>query len=75
MNENELYVVKENKSDYPLITEIDSVIDKCFRDCHNKYFHNFKYESIYDIKLTSITKNEIINLTIRGKSMILYELN
>ena len=75
MNENEIYVVKEHKFDNPIITEIDSIIDKCFRDCHNSYFHNFKYEYIYDIKLTNITKNEIINLTISGKSMNLYELN
>ena len=44
MIENELYVVKEYKFDKSLITEIDSIIDKCFRDFHNKYFHNFKYE-------------------------------
>ena len=75
MNENELYVVKKYKFDNPIITEIDSIIDKCFRDCHKSYFHNFKYECIYDIKLTNITNNEIINLTISGKSMNLYELN
>ena len=75
MNENELYVVKEYKFDNPIITEIDSIIDKCFRDCHNSYFHNFKYECIYDCKLTNITNNEIFNLTISGKSMNLYELN
>ena len=75
MKENELYVVKEYKFDNPIITEIDCVIDKCFRDCHNSYFHNSKYECIYDIELTNITNNEIINLTISGKSMNLYELN
>ena len=75
MNENELYVVKEYIFDNPLITEIDSLIDKCFRDCHNSYFHSFQYECIYDIELTNITNNEIINLKIRGKSMNLYELN
>ena len=69
MNENDLYVVKEYKFDNPIITEIDSILDKCFRGCHNSYFHNFKYECIYDIKLTNITNNEIINLTIIGKSM------
>ena len=42
MNENELYVVKEYNIDCPLITEIDSIIDKCFRGCHNKYFPIFK---------------------------------
>ena len=29
MIENELYVVKEHIFDYPLITEKDSIIDKC----------------------------------------------
>ena len=75
MNENKLYVVKEYKFDNPVITEIDSIIDKCFRDCHNSYFHNFKYECIYDIKLTSFNKNEIINLTLSGKIMGLFEIN
>ena len=75
MNENEIYVVKEYKFDNPLITEIDSIIDKNFRDCHNNYFHSFKYDCIYDIKINNITNNEIINLTIIGKSKNLYELN
>ena len=75
MNENEIYVVKEYKVDNPLITERDSIIDKCLRDCHNNYFHSFKYECIYDIKLTKITNKEIINLTISGKRMGLFELN
>ena len=75
MNENELYVVKEYEFDNPLITEIDSLLDKCFRDCHNNHFHDFKYECIYDIKLTNITNNEIDILTFSGKSMDLYELN
>ena len=68
MNENELYVFKEYKFNNPLITKIDSIIDSC----HNKYFHIFKYECIYDIELTNITNNEIINLTIMGKSMNLW---
>ena len=75
MNENELYVVKEYKFDNPIITELDSIIDKCFRHCHNSYFHNFKYECFYDIKLTNITNKELIILTISGKSMGLFEIN
>ena len=74
MNENKLYDVKEYKVEYPLITKIDSLIDSCYRDCQNKYFRNFKYECIHDITLTNITNNEIINLTISGKNMDLYEL-
>ena len=45
MNENELYA-QEYEYDNPLITDIDSLKDSCFRECHNIYFHNFKYESI-----------------------------
>ena len=75
MNENELYVVQEYKFDNPIITEIDSIIDKFFTERHKSYFHNFKYECIYDIKITIITNNEIINLTISGKSMGLFEIN
>ena len=75
MNENELYVVKEYKFDNPLITKIDSIIDGCYRDCHNNFFHTYKYVCIYDIKLTNITNNEIINITISDESLGLYELN
>ena len=75
MNENELYVVKECKFDNPLFHKIDSIIDGCYRDCHNKYFHTFKYVCIYDIKLTNITNNEIFNITVSDESMNLFELN
>ena len=74
MNENELYVVKECKFDNPLITKIDLILYSWYRDYHKKYFDTFKHECFYDIKLTNITNIEIINLTISGKSMILYEL-
>ena len=66
MIENELFVVGEYKFDNSIITEIDSIKDKCFRNCRNNYFHNFEYECIYDIKLTNITNIEIFNLTISG---------
>ena len=75
MNENELYVLKEYKFDNPLFQKIDSIIDGCYRDCHNKYFHTFKYVCIYDIKFTNITNNEIIIRTISDESMNLFELN
>ena len=75
MNENEIYVVKEYNFDNPPITKIDSIIDGCYRDCHNNYFHTFKYVCIYDIRLTNITNNEIIIITISDESLGLYELN
>ena len=44
MDENELYIAKKSKFDNPLITDIASRIDSCFRDFHNIYFQNFIYE-------------------------------
>ena len=55
MNENEIQAVKEYKFDIPLPTKIYSIIDGCYRDCHNKYFFTFKNVCVYDIKLTNIT--------------------
>ena len=72
MKENEIYVAKEYKLDNPIITKKDSIINSCFKDCDNNYFHNFKYKCIFDINLTNITNNEIINLIISGKSMDLF---
>ena len=46
MNENQLTIVKEYKFNNPIITEIDSMLDKCFRDCHYNYFHKFKFECV-----------------------------
>ena len=57
------------------LLKIDSIIDNCYRDCHNKYFHTFTYSCIYDIKLKNITNNEIFNITISDESMNLFELN
>ena len=74
IKENELYVVKEYKFDNPLITDIVSIIDSCFKDFQNISFHNFKYKCIYDIKHTNITDFEIFSLTISGKSMNWYDL-
>ena len=68
-------IVKEYKFDNPLCFHEVSIIDSCFKDCHKSYFQIFKYECIYDFKLTNITDNEIFNLTISGKSMNLYHLN
>ena len=57
MNENELYVVKKSKFDNQPITEIDSKLEKSFKDCHNKYFHKFKFDYIYDIAISNFTNN------------------
>ena len=68
-------IAKEQEFDKPLIQKIDSVNEKCISHCHNKYFHTFDHLCVYDIKLTKIGNNEIINLTISIKSMNLYDLN
>ena len=75
MKENENNVVKQHKLDNPLITNIDSIADKCYRHCHNSCVHNFNYECIYDIELTNTTNIEIINFTISAKSMNLFVIN
>ena len=75
MNENQLTVVKNFEFDKPLIQRTDSVMDNCSRDSHNKFFHIIKTYCINFVDITSITNNEIINLTISDKSMNLYKIN
>ena len=70
MNKNQLSIVKEYEFDNPLIQNIDSIIDKCYRDCHNNYYHTFEYECVYDLNFTND-----INFTISGKNLGVYELN
>ena len=72
---NENVIVKEYEFDKQLIHKIDSIIDNCITDCHDKNFHTINHMCVYDIKLTNITNNETIILTISGKSKNLYELN
>ena len=67
--------MKEYRFDNPLITKIDSIIDNCYRDCHNKYYHTFEYECEYDIKLTNIRNKETVNLTFVDISIDLFKLN
>ena len=71
----EKVIFKEYEFDEPLIHTIDSIVDICIRDCHNKYFHTFDHICVYDLKLTNNTKIETIKLTISGKSVGLYEIN
>ena len=73
MKEN--VIVKEYEIDNPLIQNIDSIIDKCIRDCHNSYFHTFDHICEYNLNFTNITNNETVNFLISDKSMGMYELN
>ena len=36
MNKNQSTIVEEYEFSKPLIHQIDSIIDKCYRGCHNK---------------------------------------
>ena len=72
---NESVIVKEYGFDKPLIQKLDSIIDNCIRDCHDKYFHTFDHLCVYDINFTNIANNETVNFTISDKTMGLYESN
>ena len=74
MNKNNLAVLKEYEYHKPLIHKIDSIIDNCIRDCHNKYCHTFDVICVYDINFKNIGNNERINIPVSDKSMGLYEL-
>ena len=67
--------VKEFKFNEPLIHKIDSIIDNCIRDCHNKYFHTFDHKCVYVKNFTNITNIETVIFTLSHKNMSLYELN
>ena len=67
-------LLKKHKFDIPIISEIDCMLDKCFKGCHNNYFQKFLCECTYDNKLTNTTNVEVVSLTISGKSMNLYDL-
>ena len=60
MNENQLTIVKEYDFNKPFIHKKDSIIDNCYRDCHNKYYHTFEFKCEYDIQLTNKRNNEIL---------------
>ena len=72
---NQLTIVKEYEFSKPFIHKIETRIDNCYRDCHNKPYHTFEYISQYDINLENFAENEMINMTISGESMGFYELN
>ena len=75
INGIELTVVKEYEYYNILIQNIDSIINKCYRDCYYKYFHTFSYECVYDINFRNKTNNEIVTLTFSGRNLGMYEIN
>ena len=75
INKDKLTIVKEYEFENPLIQNINSIIDKCYRDCHNNYYHTFEYECVYKLNFTNINNNETVNFTISDKESTMYELN
>ena len=75
MNENQLTIVEKYKTDNPIITKIDSLIDNSIGDCHHKYFHTFDHISENDLNFTNNGNNESVKFPIFDKSMASYELN
>ena len=75
MNEIQLAIVKKYEFIKPVVHKTDSIIDKSYRDCHNKNYHSIGYESEYDNQLTKIRSDEMVSLTIADKSMSFYEIN
>ena len=75
INGIELTVVKEYEYYNIPIQNIDSIIDKCLRDCYYKYFHTFSYECVYDINFRNKTNYEIVTLTFSGRNLHMYEIN
>ena len=71
---NDKIFVKEYEINNPVIQKMDSLINDCIRDCHNKYFHTFDHICEYDLNFTNTTNNETVNFTISDKSMRMYEL-
>ena len=76
INKNKLTIVKEHEFKNPLIQNIDSISDRCYRNCYNIYYHTFEYECVYDLNFTNINNNnETVNFTIFDKNLGMYELN
>ena len=74
INENELTVVKEYEFENLPIQNINSIFTTCYMDCHDKYFHTFKYKGIYNLNFTNVINNEIFNFTISDTSLNINEL-
>ena len=54
MNQNQLTVVKEYEFDNPLIQNIDSIINKRYRDCHKNIITHLNM-NVYTILILQMT--------------------
>ena len=68
-------VVKEHEFHKPLLSEIDSIIDNCKRDCYYKYYHAYKMTLEYNINFTNKRNIEMYNLSISNIPVGSYEIN
>ena len=75
LNANQLTIVKKYEINKSLVHKIDSIVDKCIRNCHHRYFHTFEYRCVYNNKLTNTANKERNRLLVPDKSMGLCELN
>ena len=75
LNDNHISIVKKYEYINLDIQEIDYIFDKCIKDCYNKYFQPIRNICLYNIELTIISNNNIINLSISDKFLTMNELN
>ena len=74
LNENHISIVKEYEYINPNIQEIDYILDNCIKDCYNKYFQPIRNICLYNIELTNISNNNIINLSISDEYLTMNEI-
>ena len=68
-------VFKKYEFHRPLLSEIDSIIDNCKRDCYYKYYQTHKMTLEYKINFTSKRNNGLHNLQTINIAVDSYELN
>ena len=75
MNESEIYLAKEYKFGNSLCSAMDSILDNYFSHFHTIFSQKVKSECLYDIQFKNIANNELINFSVSGKNMDLFDLN
>ena len=73
MKEN--VIVEEYDFGNPLFQKVDSIIDNCIRDWHDKYYHTFDHICEYNLIFTNTSNNVSVNFKISDKCMGMYELD
>ena len=68
-------VVKKFDFHRPLLSEIDSIINKCISNCFYKYYHTHKTTLEYNVNFTNRRNNEQYKLPITYRGVDSCELN